>query len=1390
MRKILSLILAITAYLVPVSGEAREAMGFLTGSSAARSPGLYTFDLTGGDDLVCVSQMPYFLMGGAYGDSSYWLMLSYDMSGNLGQMFMAVDPVTGEQRKSTGQNYGCSDMTYDVSTSDLYGILYTIGGNTVPNQLVRISTPGGSYEAVATLTDTFSAIACDLWGNLYAMSSTGVLHSVNKGSGAVTPIGATGLSASTEEVQSMEFDRDSGELYWTFLDKNDNTWIAKIDPETGSVIEKHGVEDNALIGALHIPYAEVALTAPGQISDLSTDTSGDAPAFVWKAPVMTVGGDPLSCTLDIEIRREGRIVKVIEGVAPGEQCEWQDPDAPKDQYVTYAITCYDGHVRGASAFVTVYFGEDLPASVSGLEATVSGEDIILKWTAPETDCNGRPIDKSGLTYTITRHPDEMTVEGVTSGSYVDSGIDSPNQYYYTVVPVTHVGAGEGRDSEIVIAGPSLKTPWYPDFSDQVERSRFLIVNANGDSNTWQYKDGAMRFSCMYGAGDDWLISMPVHLESGMTYKMRCDIGTAGAWGPENLRITLGTGFSPDSQNVQEIFNRTGITSTAETISELISVEESGDYTFGLQCYTAMWDGMYLDVRKFEIEPVGAVDLAVEGPLRGELLPVFDSPNDYYVTIFNNGTETQTGFYLSLLDDEDKVLASSFNDSTVAPGESVECKLSWTPMSAKVRHIRARVEKENDVNEVNNLSAPFEVMFLNEGEAIARFGEHDSDPGLFPFSFDNLYSFAESVYTSEELGVEGGMISEISWEFNNPGEPLLDKEIKIYMANTSRSPVMTDYLREEEMICVFDGKADFPSGENRLSITLDEPFPYSGGNLAVMTRKFRDTETGIRVTWQAQNFPNTPRTAVAVNGSGVFETSEVLVSSMLPCVRMRLDTGDGASLSGRVTCDGEDVQGARVSIDGRMTDVLTDASGIYRFNWLPAGQYGISVAPPDFRYLSGSADAAVVANGCHELDIRLDARPSGAVEGKITDDKGNPVPGASVRLYGWESHKTIADMQGNYSFDKIYAVDKAEMTVYAYGYRSGKRELSVSGASDSDPVDIALEAVRNPVRSASVVLDDGIPQISWTPVDFSFDIAADNGVVAGSYETGTYGDYLLAKQFEGPLVIDRIMWHAGASTDPDSGKIDIYIYSLDADGRPQYLLHNFYDVPSNTGEWNEFSIADAINSSVSTPHGCMVALGAVGAFAVSKDDSGLGGSYIIDPAAGAYAPLTDRDGAVNLLIRLYGSYSDPESVSAEPEVTYNVYRLLEKEKDDAQKYVSVATSVTSDDIVPDQGWPELPYGDYVYAVEAVYSGEEPAEPCFTDVLSRSAVESVKGIGFSVIPAEGGIIVISETNLRIEIFTTAGLKVRDVEVNAGDTKITLEPGIYLVRAGESTAKLTVK
>ena len=131
---------------------------------------------------------------------------------------------------------------------------------------------------------------------------------------------------------------------------------------------------------------------------------------------------------------------------------------------------------------------------------------------------------------------------------------------------------------------------------------------------------------------------------------------------------------------------------------------------------------------------------------------------------------------------------------------------------------------------------------------------------YPFWFSGYeYSYAQTIYTKEEINSQEGTITEIDYDYVNQGESLTDKHLKVYLGNTMRNSVKEGWMDEAGMTLVSDSTVTFLAGEHTLRLRLRTPFYYTGGNLCVMTQKL-DGEKSDKVSFYAKE-ENEIRTAV-------------------------------------------------------------------------------------------------------------------------------------------------------------------------------------------------------------------------------------------------------------------------------------------------------------------------------------------------------------------------------------------------------------------------------------------------------------------------------------------------------------------------------------------------
>ena len=538
-----------------------------------------------------------------------------------------------------------------------------------------------------------------------------------------------------------------------------------------------------------------------------------------------------------------------------------------------------------------------------------------------------------------------------------------------------------------------------------------------------------------------------------------------------------------------------------------------------------------------------------------------------------------------------------------------------------------------------------------------------------------------------------------------------------------------------------------------------------------------------MTFAAQNFPETPRTLISYNSTGVLNPSQGMVSSMLPCITLVFNTDGGGSLGGTVTdADGLPVYNAVVTLDGKKTETATDVLGRYNFSWLPAGAYDMTVTPSDYTSLLTTGSSSIVADAATTFNFSLPARPSAPLSGVIKDTKGNPVPRAAVVASSWISQTVTTDEQGAYSFPKLYQHDNLSISVFAPGYtRADKQQAYPADAPAA--LDLEVEALHNPVTESAAVIASGKANIFWEPVHFGFDHISDNGRPFMAVESPTYGLYLFGKRFDGPLAVYNAQWHAAESEAGSVDYIDIYVYGLNESGAPTTLLTHVENVPNTENAWNEYRFDEPLFA----PYGCIVAFTAPESISLSQDDQPLANSYLIDLSSNGYAPLTDEDGAVNLMIRINAAYYNTAAGYAEPAITYNVTRL-----DENQNSSEVETDYTGEPSVFDSAWDNLEAGRYRYAINVTYPDGFVTDSFITNGVQKanSGIDAADAGTLRLYSTPGALVIESATPCTARIHTPAGVHMATVEVAAGRASTPLASGIYVVSIDNATYKVIVK
>ncbi len=191
-------------------------------------------------------------------------------------------------------------LTYDWSSSTMYAIT---GFDEL--SLYTIDLVTGNSTLVGTADDfpgKMITLAANLDGDLFSISETGILYSINKTDGNITSIGTLGLSSLPSGSQDMEFDHYSNTLYWYASLSGGFDAMYTVNTATGiASLTSSSFDYQVQLCGFAIPYSPTAsfsvtfditdnLEADVSLNDYGTQTAnGGTTTFTTVAPSMSPG---------------------------------------------------------------------------------------------------------------------------------------------------------------------------------------------------------------------------------------------------------------------------------------------------------------------------------------------------------------------------------------------------------------------------------------------------------------------------------------------------------------------------------------------------------------------------------------------------------------------------------------------------------------------------------------------------------------------------------------------------------------------------------------------------------------------------------------------------------------------------------------------------------------------------------------------------------------------------------------------------------------------------------------------------------------------------------------------------------------------------------------------
>lgn len=807
---------------------------------------------------------------------------------------MAYDPVN-EVMYALGADYENGDPNLG------YTVLYEVNLNA--------TTLNDLFSKVKDMDGLYWDFCFDAQGNAWFAQKYGGSDGIVKGTNLVKMDGNFNRISEVkmqsewgEDINSiyfstMYFDNSTGDLYYLPCSDYGSTSLYKVNPTTGISQSVAWFNQGNHFTGLYIPYLTADNgAAPARVSglDAQADLNGAMKDTIkWVTPSKTWAGDDLANLQTVKIYRKNagyattELTKTADLIAnsqllatvPATEKEtamsWVDEN-PIDGINTYYVLAANDKGNGVIDSIRCYMGIDVPGAVSNIMLEKNGTGVNISWDAPEKGANNGYIGTEGLSYKITRLPDNVVVaENVTETKYTDNTLGEQQSYSYTIQAVNAKGAGAIATSNPIMAGAALKTPISLAFDTQADADRWS-TNKMNNSIYFYYAGGwSDDYKCMIGYGtstgtvEGTLISPPLYLEEGKTYRFTTDF-QADYFDDAYFDLYVGVGTNSESQDGATIIaSREGEQYAEqyhrEKYEDYFVAPASGTYYYTLRVKTVDKYNIF-KLFGLKVDYVAESDMAATS-IDGVLEAVAQQANECTVKVRNLGSKDQENYTVKLLmDNEGKMVevGSGTGTELLKTGETADVKVSFNPPYDGVWDFYGVVVANGDEVRANDTTAVKTLKVLEAGSQgwtnIVTTGHKEDLSSFGLFWNDSESEYSQSVYYPEEIKtIKGGVIKRIGWMYDG-ADNLTDRsdpvDVKIYLAHTDKKSFAGegDLVLPSDRELVVEGQMVFEPGKDHLiSFALDTPFEYNNEqNLAVICEKSGTTGYNMCALWHIYN----------------------------------------------------------------------------------------------------------------------------------------------------------------------------------------------------------------------------------------------------------------------------------------------------------------------------------------------------------------------------------------------------------------------------------------------------------------------------------------------------------------------------------------------------------
>ena len=457
-------------------------------------------------------------------------------------------------------------------------------------------------------------------------------------------------------------------------------------------------------------------TAPAAVTDFSVipGLKGANWALVkFNAPAVAVNGSALTENMNINVLRNGEVIKTFEDVAPSVMTSFKDETAAAG-FNTYQIVASNTSGAGLkSEKITVYVGFDVPTPVDEVKTTDLGNKIELSWEpVGSKGLNGGYVDPNQVDYLVydVEYQEFMGMlfpvigelrDSVRNNTFsqIDINTNEGEQGYTEFVVITKNEVGEGGQTNAALwTGAPYELPWFENFAGKSFHSMFdydnLSLYISEDASD---EDGvALKAMAAEEAGAAFLATGKIDMKGAANPTLLFDVKNFAT--ASTLSIV---GQKSDGTLATLLDNVAGTSTEYTTVKVSLAGVKDNNYNrfyFNFN-FGNLTDSILID----NIKIVDLYEHDVEVSLTAPTSIVAGNTAKLKMTVANNAENAANGFTLKLTANNKEIYNKTFNEALKAFSSiDVEAELKTTVFDeAGDVTLKAEIVYGNDLNPDNN-----------------------------------------------------------------------------------------------------------------------------------------------------------------------------------------------------------------------------------------------------------------------------------------------------------------------------------------------------------------------------------------------------------------------------------------------------------------------------------------------------------------------------------------------------------------------------------------------------------------------------------------------------------------------------------------------------------------